>query len=472
VFAETTLDDAAGQSWDVIIAGSSFAAMFFLLGLPPGLKVLVVEKGPLRDHEDVLKNGLTPEVFQMTNLSGKPKEWVAHSQFGGNSNCWWGQVPRFHPNDFRLSSLYGVGQDWPLGYADLEPYYSEVEAVMEVAGGARDHLFARSQPYPLPPHQGTRSDLALWAADPQNWMPVAAARASEGGTRPGCCANGVCSRCPVDAKFTILNGMARFERPDVTLLSGVEVRAVDMAAGRADAVVVRDGTGAERHIRAGMVALGTNAIFNVAILLRSGLSHAALGRYLHEQAAIDLELDVAQSNYFGGTSITGHGYGFYDGAHRASAGAVLIENFNSPSSLRLEKGRWTDRLKLKLIAEDLPQAENRVELDESGQIAITWMGHAPYAYAGIERAVAGLSEALPFAIEKLVARRDVVTEAHIQGTHRMGTDPEASVTDDLHRVHGVDNLLALGAGAFPTCSPANPTLTLSALALRAGRAVA
>ncbi len=61
-----------------------------------------------------------------------------------------------------------------------------------------------------------------------------------------------------------------------------------------------------------------------------------------------------------------------------------------------------------------------------------------------------------------------MTEQHIQGTHRMGRDPETSVVDSALRLHGSENVFALGAGAFTSCSPANPTLTLSALALRAG----
>jgi choline dehydrogenase-like flavoprotein len=61
------------------------------------------------------------------------------------------------------------------------------------------------------------------------------------------------------------------------------------------------------------------------------------------------------------------------------------------------------------------------------------------------------------------------TEAHIQGTHRMASAPEDGVVDRDLRTFECPNVLALGAGAFATCSPANPTLTLSALGLRAAR---
>ena len=179
---------------------------------------------------------------------------------------------------------------------------------------------------------------------------------------------------------------------------------------------------------------------------------------------------VAQAKGAGDTSETGallmRGLLF-----GATAGAVLLENYNAPNELRTDRGRWTERLKLKLIAEDLPQADNRVTLGEDGDAVITWIGHSDYAYAGIERAEAGLADVFPFPLEGVVSKHFSETEAHIQGTHRMGADAGTSVTDGYLRCHEVDGLFALGAGAYPTSSAANPTLTLSALSLRAARSV-
>jgi choline dehydrogenase-like flavoprotein len=390
---------------------------------------------------------------------------VATIAFGGNSNCWWGQVPRFHPSDFRLAEDHGVGASWPIGYDDLEPFYGEVEAVMEIAGGGNEGILPRTAPFPFPPHRGSRSDAALAEALPGIWVPVPTARAN-GGSRATCCANGVCHLCPVDAKFTIQNGIDRFPTDGVRLLTG-EVRSVVRAAGMAGGVVVATEAG-EVELRADLVALGTNAIGNAAILLRSGFAAPALGRYLHEQTSDELLVDIDRRSGFGGTSITGHCYGHYDGPHRAGSGAVLIENYNMPGAYRREPGRWTERLRLKLIAEDLPQAENRVTLAD-GEAHVVWIGHSAYGRAGVDRAVERIAEVVPFAIEGLHRVGPVVTEAHIQGTHRMGSDPALSVVDDGLRLHEASNVVALGAGCFPTSSASNPTLTLSALALRAGR---
>lgn len=445
--------------------------MFFLRGLPKNLRVLVVEKGGVQPHGDQIANGTgIDENIKMDNRAEDSKKWVAHTLFGGNSNCWWACTPRFHPNDFQLKSLYGVGLDWPISYDTLEPLYAEVEAVMDIAGGGSDHILPRSTPFPFPPHMPSRTDVALQAHS-RNWFAQPTAR-SNGGRRAQCCTNGVCSLCPVDAKFSILNSVDLFEREGVSLVLGAEIRAVNTQAGIARGVHVIDASGAAHDLKADLVALGTNAIFNAGILQRSGVTSAALGRYLHEQVALVVVLDLGagQRNYFGGTSITGHGYDLYDGPHRAEYGAVLMENHNAPVAVRPEMGRWTERLRIKLIAEDLPQAENRVLLRDD-EVMTQWVGHSSYGLSALDAAVARLPEILPFDIENQFVSPPLITEAHIQGTHRMGDDPEQSVVDSNLKCHGIRNVLALGAGAFPTASAANPTLTLSALSLRAGRAV-
>ncbi len=444
--------------------------MFFLAGLPSGLRVLVVEKGRVIPWEQQVLNAQQPlDVIRIANKSDKPKAFTAYTLFGGNSNTWWAQTPRFHPSDFQLASLYGVGEDWPLTYDDLEPYYVEVEQAMEVAGEGGEHICPRSAPFPYPAHVLSRTDAALVAHDPTSWVPAAAARGN-GGYLAQCCANGICDICPVDAKFRVENSPDLFLREGVSLLTGAEVRVVETAAGRAAGVIVRHADG-ETRLRASAVALATNGFFNPAILIRSGLGGPATGRYLHEQAGVTLTVDIDHPNWFGGSSITLFGYGAYDGDHRRDSAAVLMENYNAPSFLRAERGRWTERMRLKLVAEDLPQADNRVLLDEAEEPYAEWIGHSEYALRGLERAEAMLPDLMPFTIEGIPERHYPESEDHIQGTHRMGRDPATSVTDPELRLHGVEGLHVLGSGAFPSCSPANPTLTLSALALRAGRHV-
>ena len=75
----------------------------------------------------------------------------------------------------------------------------------------------------------------------------------------------------------------------------------------------------------------------------------------------------------------------------------------------------------------------------------------------------------PLPVENIRVKAPNSTEFHILGTAVMGHDPESSVVDRNLLHHRVRNLFVLGSSAFPTASPANPTLTLSALSLRAAR---
>lgn len=465
------IDKAAAERWDIVVVGTSFAALFFAYGLPPGMRVLFLEKGERHTHAERIarRAEFGVETIRQSNTAKSPKEWIAHSTFGGNSNCWWACSPRFHPDDFKLHSRHGAGQDWPLTYDDLEEFYCEAEEIMDVNGGGSDAVLPRSRPFPALAHRPSLSDIELRKFSPLWWTQPSAR--SSGERRPRCCGNGVCNLCPVDSKFTILNSFDRFERPGFHFLTGWEARRITRAAGVATELHARNADGRESAFKANLFALGANAIFNAAILLRSGFTNAHLGANLHEQASRLVMVDCAIPNYHGGTSVTGHGYHFYHGADRSQAAAVLIENWNSPAAIRLEPKKWTQRLALKLLADDMPSAANRVVLDQDEPL-IHWSGHSAYAEAGIDRALAKLQDAIPVPIEGTQAGPYAPTEAHIQGTHRMGASAADGVIDRNMRTFECPNVLALGAGAYTTCSPANPTLTLSALSLRAARQLA
>ncbi|MBO9402564.1 GMC family oxidoreductase [Shimia sp. R9_3] len=460
--------DAQKTSWDVILVGTSFASCFFAYKLKGrGLRVLFLERGPFIDHDTQLETRVphpTGGVAQ-ENSSGQRKDWTVRHQFGGCSNCWWGNTPRLQPSDFELFSRYGVAQDWPVSYGDIEPYMVEAEYLMDIAGSDEAGYAPRSAPFPFPPHAPTRAERKLFAQEP-SWQPMPCAR-SNGGRRTTCCVSGACNLCPVDAKFTILNSLELFEDEGFHYLLDAECRTVETATGLATGVVAQTTELGPITLRADFVGLGANPIFNSAILLRSGIGSDLVGRGLHEQVGQFVWVNIPFDNYYGGTSLTGMGYGFYDGEFRREAASVLIESWNAPPSLRLEKGKWLQRLKLKLVAEDLPQEQNRVVLKDDAP-TILWSGHSAYAYAGLARARERVSSLIPFEHEIVGIGGIEPTEAHIIGGTPMGTDSKTGVVDKNLRVFGVSNLACLGAGTFTTGAAANPTLTLSALSLYAG----
>ena len=467
--------------YDVIIVGTGFASSFFLMRYlehaPPNARILVLERGNEDTKAWQLANrqhtSIDPDDLVENENPGK--EWYTSPGFGGNSKCWMGGTTRMMPGDFKLRSRYGVGLDWPVSYDDLEPHYGVAEQVMLVSGPA-DSPMPRSRPAPLVPHRFSAPDALLKKHFPDGWYQMSTARASVATGRRGiCCATGICGLCPVDAKFTIQNGLAEiYKDPRVTLKLRAEVKTVETAAGVAQAVNYLSAKKDERD-SADLIVLGASALFNPHILLRSGFSHPLIGRRLHEQMPVYATIDLKGVKcYNGSTVLTGLGYLFYEGDHRAEHAACMIETWNSPfpyrpdGALRLERGRWNERLMLGFLFDDIPDDRNRITVSvKDPSIAhVHFEDYSEYAKKAadrIPRMIDKLAEALP--IERIVGTSLGTTAAHIQGTVVMGEDPATSVVDRHLIHHEYRNLLVLGSSAYPTASPAYPTLTVSALSL-------
>jgi choline dehydrogenase-like flavoprotein len=178
-------------------------------------------------------------------------------------------------------------------------------------------------------------------------------------------------------------------------------------------------------------------------------------------------------SYNGSTIICGNGYLFYEGEHRRDRAACIIEMRNSPfnywgAPLRAERGRWTERAIMRFMFDDVPREDNQVRISaRAPELAeIEFRGYSDYAERGrasVPAMIDKLAEALP--IESVEDISVGSTSAHIQGTVVMGTDKTRSIVDRHLIHHELRNLLVLGASAFPTASPAYPTLTVSALSL-------
>jgi choline dehydrogenase-like flavoprotein len=467
--------------YDLIIVGTGFAGSFFLKRYlersPQSVRVLVLERGRVDSKGWQLEHRLTSSISPddvFINKTPQNRIWITSPGFGGNSKCWFAGTMRMMPADFKLKSRYGVGDDWPLDYDDLEEHYGVAEQIMLVSGPT-DSPMRRSRPFPLPPHRLSTPDELLKKRYPDGWFAPATARASVAtGQRGVCCATGYCSLCPVDAKFTIQNGLAQiYQDPRVTLLLESEVEAIDISAGVASGVSYHR-EGRTQRADAEVVALGASALFNPHLMLRSGLSHRLLGRRLHEQLSMSVCVDLAGVKaYNGSTVISGTGYVFYDGEHRRDRAGCMIETWTSPfpnqsAALRAERGRWTERQYFEFLFDEIPREDNivTVNADNPRLAQTTFNGYSDYARRGaaeIPRMLDKLSEALP--IERTVSISETIALGHLQGTVVMGDDPASSIVDRYLVHHQIRNLLVLGASAFPTATPILPTLTLSAMSL-------
>ena len=467
--------------YDVIMVGTGFASSFFLMRYleraAPTVRVLVLERGNEDTKAWQLANRLHTSIDpdSLVDNTTPEKEWYTSPGFGGNSKCWMGGTTRMMPGDFKLKSRYGVGLDWPVSYDDLEEHYSVVEEVMKVSGPA-DSPMPRSRPPPLVPHRFSDPDVLLKKQFPDGWYQMSTARASVAtGTRGICCASGSCGLCPVDAKFTIQNGLAGiYKDARVTLVLRAEVQTVDAAAGVARGVNYLH-EGRVNQDTADLIVLGASALFNPHILLRSGFTHPLIGRRLHEQMPVYATVDLKGVKcYNGSTVLSGLGYLFYEGEHRRDHAACMLETWSSPfayrpqNALRLERGRYTERYMFGFLFDDIPSDDNTVTVStKNAAVArVQFDNFSDYAKRAAERIpqmIDKLAEALP--IERVIETVQGTTAAHIQGTVVMGDDPATSVVDRHLVHHDYRNLLVLGSSAYPTASPAYPTLTVSALSL-------
>lgn len=284
-----------------------------------------------------------------------------------------------------------------------------------------------------------------------------------------CCASAVCGLCPVNAKFTIENSnIGVYEDERVELLYGAQVINLELVHNVARKVnFVKEG---KEHSATGeVIALGANAIFNAHILLNSGDSNHYTGKGVGEQLGLEATVYLKDLRNAGGSTwVNANGYMLYDGAHRRDHAACLMESSNY-SYIRLERGKWRNIAKFRMIFEDLPDEENYVSSTEAPDKPVVFhSGPSAYTLRGVERMkekLPGVLSCLP--VEKIEYSGFFDTEAHLLGTTRMSHTPGEGVVDKHLIHHQYRNLFVLGGSTFTTFTPANPTLTLSALSLYA-----
>lgn len=474
--------DKIGKSYDLVVVGTGFGSLFFAhryVARRPRARVLLVEWGAYRDQAWQLRNQKNSLIEAQDTYVGQPgeKPWNFTIGYGGGTNCWWAQTPRLTPEDFRLASTHGIGEDWPLSYDELEPFYADAERIMDIAGpddaGA---VYPRSTPYPQPPHAMSDVDKAMKAARPESQYAAPCARLRiPKPNRFACCNTATCNLCPVEAKFTALNSFGPlFDNPNVDVVADCRVDTVETSANVATGLRFRF-AGTERSVRGELICVGANAIHTPFILLRSGFEHPALGRFLHEKLIIQFEILLkGLQNFGGGNPTTSFNTSWLTGDHRRTGGAALVYFLNRPrDGLRTEWGRWRETAPIEVFVEDLPLATNYVA-DEGGDLPVV---HHPrrseYVERGVQRVLRRLPSLLaPLPVERIVRREDVPTGSHIQGTCRMGDDPATSIVDDGLVHHRVRNLVIVGTSVWPSCTTSNPSLTAAALSLRAATAIA
>jgi choline dehydrogenase-like flavoprotein len=445
---------------------------------------------PTAEHHHAIVQGWKEKVFRYVYAAG------------GSTNHWTGQTPRFLPDDFRMKSAYGVMEDWPIGYEELEPYYCFAEEELAIAGASDNPRIPRSRPYPQPAHPFSPVDRILQNCFPPGTI-VSCPQARptrDVGQRPSCCGSAVCNLCPVDSKYTPMNShIPELEGlPNVQFLYETVVLNLHSNGGRRiDSVTARQ-KDQELKIEADLFVLAANGLENPAIILRSKevKHHPLVGKYLFDHQALHVYVITSRECYpeHGSTVSTAHSYHFYDGDFRTNRTAALTEIFNvaainisdlsysvamdqrlTGTALRKEVTRqFRSQIGFAFLLEDLPDQNRFLRIGSKRNSAglplteIYYPKHSNY----LELTQKHILEVLPKLLVELAPRK-IIPESvggagHILGTCRMG-DFKTGVVDKTLRYHEMDNLFILGGSAFTTYSPSNPTLTIAALSIRLGK---
>jgi choline dehydrogenase-like flavoprotein len=512
---------------EVVIVGAGAAGGVLALELARrGIGVVVLESGPRHDvgrRREYVRRFLrhqnpwetSPRELDRQTISGDAAyrlEGRRARGVGGSTLAWEGYALRFHASDFRMRSLHGVADDWPLAYPDLELDYAAAERLLGVAGSDDDpRASPRSTPFPLPPFALSHSDARLAGACSRlgialHRLPQARNSRPYGG-RPACSACATCQVCPTGARASI--DLTQVPEAEATGRAQVRTEATVLrletdGLRRVTAAVYaeRDGTRRRVTARAFVVAAGAVEAARLLLLSASGEFPAGLangsglvGRYFMSHPAIDVRGRAAErvGPYRIGFS-TAMSRQFAVGGDRARRGAFLLEFLNSagptPEELAAASGVWGEALAqrvrdefghwlgIRAYVEPRPDRANAVSLNRRAADPFGSPGPhihcnvGPYERQGLDEA-AGVARRILTAAGcsgLLVSPRSFA--AHQIGTHRMGADPRTSVVDADLRAHDLTNLYLVGSGCFVTASASPPTLTIVALAIRAARHLA
>jgi len=208
---------------DVLVIGAGpSGAVVTHTAAAAGLSVICLEQGDWVNPSDFPANFPEWELLIQhnwahdPNVRGLPSDYpvdvedsdmwpVMFNGVGGSSIYYGAEWPRLLPSDFRVKTLDGVADDWPISYNDLKPYHDEVDEFIGVAGVGGDTAYPEGLDYPLPPHpMGKAGIKAAQAANKLgwHWWPGTNAIASQKyKTLEQCGRWGVCEwGCPQGAK--------------------------------------------------------------------------------------------------------------------------------------------------------------------------------------------------------------------------------------------------------------------------------
>ena len=506
---------AMDEIYDVIVVGTGAGGGTLARRLAPsGKRILLLERGGYvpRERENWSTRAVNVEGRYNTKetwLDRAGKELHPHTNYnvGGNTKFYGAALFRLRAEDFReLRHAGGVSPAWPIGYDELEPYYTEAERLYHVHGErGEDPTEPRaSAPFPHPPvsHEPRieklHHDLERLGRRPFH-VPLGIMLDEKDRPRSACIRCATCDGhpCLVNAKADAETcGVDRaLEHPNVTLVTGALVSRLETdARGRAVTRVHVERAGRKETYSAALVVISAGAINSAALLLRSasdahprGLANGSdvVGRhYMGHLNSVMLAISrEANPSVFQKTLALND---FYFGAddwdfplgHVSFVGKMDADTL-SAGAPRLVPG-WTleklarHSLDFWLTSEDLPDPDNRVTVNREGKIVLSYRPNNEEGHERLHAKLKGMLRQLDchdhlIPLQLFVGQRiPLAGVAHQNGTIRFGDDPRTSALDRNCKAHELDNLYVVDASFFPSSGAVNPALTIMANALRVG----
>ncbi|MDQ2718365.1 MAG: GMC family oxidoreductase [Bacteroidota bacterium] len=322
------------KKYDAIIVGSGAGGgMATYVLANAGLKVCLIEAGPMYDpavDSAQLKNpwesprrgastkfrpfgdfdgcysGWEIDGEPYTQAEGSNWEWWRARMLGGRTNHWGRISLRFGPKDFKRKSIDGLGDDWPIGYDDVKPYYDKIDQMLGVFG-TNEGLPDDPDGIFLPPPKPRLHELFIKNAGTRIGIPVIPSRLSiltksVNKDRGSCFYCGQCNRsCKVYADFSSSSALIipALRTGNVDLVTNSMVREVlTNSQGLATGVsYVNKSDMQEYQVTGRTVILAASACESARLMLNSksprhpnglGNSSNAVGKYLHDSTGADM----------------------------------------------------------------------------------------------------------------------------------------------------------------------------------------
>jgi choline dehydrogenase-like flavoprotein len=553
---------ASESVYDAIVVGSGAAGGIAAYVLATkGLNVLCLEAGRMLDPAQDFHPHKFPFEWQYRG-NGKPgqygkvplgmewkiKEWTDHlytipeedpyavapgSKFtwtrlravGGRTNLWGREVLRYGPLDFKAKSLQdGWGEDWPISYEDVEPYYDRVDRLIGVAG--QDDQEVLNSPRGknlLPPFRLRCGEMLLKKGAEKLGMKVVpktlAVLSQPYDGRPACHYCGACSHgCDVRARYCSAEVLIPklTELHNFTLRTNAAVHTVlmDGKTGRARGVTYIDTQNKQEYeAYSKVVVLAASMVESIRILLNSknrefptGLANSSgmLGHYVMDNVSNPVVRgffpqlagrpttnddgpgessiliprynfgDKGKKKFLRGFQIDPHG-----GCGEGPGPGASLPGFGSSYKKRI-KELYPASMSLTGQGEGLAFYSNYVEIDPAGltdrlgipQVRFHTNAEYDHAFAMLDEIYGQCEELLRAAGAEILPYKKVTPYpigaiTHEAGGCRMGDDPHTSVLDKWNRCHDVKNLLVVDASCYVTHPEKSITGTIMALSYRA-----